>query len=89
MAGIMPSRLDLIPLPASIQWLGGSELPIAIGSSPVCRETLTEEGFAPEGYALRITCEGASVKASTALGLAHGRQTWLQLVAQAEREGNG
>ncbi len=89
MVGIMPRRLDLIPLPASIQWLGGSELPIAIGSSPVCRETLTEEGFAPEGYALRITCEGASVKASTALGLAHGRQTWLQLVAQAEREGNG
>lgn len=85
----MPRRLDLVPLPRSIQWLGGDELRLAAGASPSCQEALVDEGYAPEGYALKVTAKGPYLEASTPLGLAHGRQTWRQLIAQAGREGCG
>ena len=85
----MARRLDLIPLPASVEWLGGDELTITPDTSPVCEDALIDDSFEPEGYALSITAEGALLEASTPQGLAHGRQTWRQLVAQAEREGEG
>lgn len=83
----MPRRLDLIPVPAAIEWHEGEPgLSVIDGRTPELRSD-SDETLPEEGYTLTISSRGAFLESSTRRGAAHGRQTWRQLVAQAQREG--
>ena len=82
-----PRRLDLIPLPVDIQWQEAPGFVLVDGVDPEPETAFVSDGLTAEAYTLTIAQDGILLEAGAINGIAHGRQTLRQLVAQAQREG--
>ncbi|NLB35905.1 MAG: beta-N-acetylhexosaminidase [Clostridiales bacterium] len=69
-------RLPVIPCPDFVEYLGGE-----VQITPDFPLTITEnaEGFDPEGYELKISSDGVSIRAARGAGIFYAEQTLKQL----------
>ena len=78
-------RASLIPMPAHVEWLGGSlrvDSLSLFGADPAgslrCVVDASAD-YGSEGYELRVTDRGVELRAATESGLFYGKQTLRQL----------